>query len=101
MDCLSTNFKAKFECKLIFVLTVNVKKEEVIKATNISKEFSFQEIRIATNNLSELLGRGGFGPVYKGTLSTGSHVAIKILANASQQGAQEFLNEVFGFLSLN
>ena len=67
---------------------MNVKKEELIKATNVAKEFSFEEIQIATSNL------GGFGPVYKGTLSTGLAVAIKVLSKASAQGAQEFLNEV-------
>ena len=54
---------------------------------------------MATNNFSKVLGQGGFGPVYKGNLPTGEDVAIKILSNASQQGAQEFLNEVFDFFS--
>ena len=73
----------------------NVKKEELIKATNVAKEFTFEEIKIATNNFSKLLGRGGFGLVYKGYLSVGLDVAIKILSYASEQGPQEFLNEVF------
>ena len=73
----------------------NVKKEELIKATNVAKEFTFEEIKIATNNFSKLLGRGGFGLVYKGYLSVGLDVAIKILSDTSNQGPQEFLNEVF------
>ena len=78
----------------LFLSTVNVKKEELIKATNVAKEFTLEEIKTATNNFSELLGQGGFGSVYKGYLSAGLDVAIKILSHASEQGPQEFLNEV-------
>lgn len=74
---------------------MNVNKEEVIKATSVAKEFTHGEILAATSNLSQLLGQGGFGPVYKGTLPTlGLEIAVKILAKGSKQGAQEFLNEV-------
>lgn len=73
---------------------MNVNKEEVIKAASVAKEFTHGEILAATSNLSQLLGRGGFGPVYKGTLPTGLEIAVKILADDSKQGAQEFLNEV-------
>ena len=78
-----------------FLSTGNVKKEELIKATNVAKEFTFEEIKTVTNNFSEILGQGGFGSVYKGYLLAGLDVAIKILSHASEQGPQEFLNEVF------
>ena len=55
---------------------------------------------IATKNFSHLLGQGGFGPVYKGILADGSAVAVKMLSNTSQQGPQQFLNEVFDFFPL-
>lgn len=42
----------------------------------------------------ELLGRGGFGDVFKGTLPNGNFVAIKFLNEGSRQGDAEFLNEV-------
>ncbi|XP_049396692.1 cysteine-rich receptor-like protein kinase 10 [Solanum stenotomum] len=53
-------------------------------------------IRAATQNFSEenKLGEGGFGPVYKGTLSNGITIAIKRLARTSGQGLKEFKNEV-------
>ncbi|GLT27330.1 hypothetical protein SLA2020_023360 [Shorea laevis] len=43
------------------------------------KRFSFQELLAATNNFSNknILGRGGFGKVYKGCLADGSLVAVK------------------------
>ncbi|KAK7391010.1 hypothetical protein VNO78_19288 [Psophocarpus tetragonolobus] len=59
-------------------------------------QFNFDSIRIATNNFSEtnMLGRGGFGPVYKGELANGQEVAVKRLSMNSGQGDVEFKNEV-------
>ncbi|PNT11648.1 hypothetical protein POPTR_011G035600v4 [Populus trichocarpa] len=53
-------------------------------------------IRAATDNFSSerKLGEGGFGPVYKGKLSNGKEVAIKRLSKSSEQGIDEFKNEV-------
>nr|XP_043619925.1 G-type lectin S-receptor-like serine/threonine-protein kinase At4g27290 [Erigeron canadensis] len=50
----------------------------------------------ATNNFSvtNKLGEGGFGPVYKGVLEDGQEIAVKRLAKASNQGLPEFKNEV-------
>ncbi|KAI5074278.1 hypothetical protein GOP47_0010239 [Adiantum capillus-veneris] len=58
------------------------------------QEFSFDEIRDATNNFCTKLGQGGFGPVYKGCLQDGRQVAIKVAYDFSHQGPKEFLNEV-------
>ncbi|KAG0620097.1 hypothetical protein M758_4G189100 [Ceratodon purpureus] len=58
--------------------------------------FTFKELATATKNFSrtELLGRGGFGSVYKGTLRDKSIVAVKAIAKDSRQGENEFLAEV-------
>ncbi|XAR65604.1 Non-specific serine/threonine protein kinase [Bertholletia excelsa] len=56
----------------------------------------------ATHNFSDSnkLGQGGFGPVYKGTLPDGSEVAVKRLSACSEQGTDEFTNEVLFILKL-
>ncbi|XP_065850969.1 probable LRR receptor-like serine/threonine-protein kinase At1g56140 [Euphorbia lathyris] len=59
--------------------------------------FDFQALKKATKNFhpNNLLGRGGFGPVYQGKLVDGRLVAVKKLSlEKSQQGESEFLSEV-------
>ncbi|GMN31952.1 hypothetical protein TIFTF001_046561 [Ficus carica] len=58
--------------------------------------FSLATISTATDNFSvnNKLGEGGFGPVYRGTLEDGQEVAVKRLSLSSQQGINEFKNEV-------
>ncbi|KAJ6829328.1 receptor-like serine/threonine-protein kinase SD1-8 [Iris pallida] len=58
--------------------------------------FNFGTIAAATESFSakNKLGQGGFGHVYKGTLGGDKEIAVKRLAKSSQQGAEEFKNEV-------
>ncbi|CAO2174453.1 unnamed protein product [Urochloa humidicola] len=53
-------------------------------------------LEAATDGFSDdnLLGRGGFGPVYKGVMPDGQQIAVKKLSLGSRQGVREFLNEV-------
>ncbi|KAG5024817.1 hypothetical protein JHK82_020721 [Glycine max] len=52
------------------------------------KKFSLPELRIATDNFSNknILGKGGFGKVYKGRLTNGDDVAVKRLNPESIRG---------------
>ncbi|XP_043705479.1 cysteine-rich receptor-like protein kinase 15 [Telopea speciosissima] len=75
-----------------------------------SLQFDFDTIKAATANFSDfnMLGQGGFGPVYKttlvlvssntnsiqGKLLNGQEIAVKRLSRNSGQGELEFKNEV-------
>ncbi|KAG6670534.1 hypothetical protein I3843_Q057400 [Carya illinoinensis] len=58
--------------------------------------FDLSKIVAATDNfsVSNKLGEGGFGSVYKGCLYNGKEIAVKRLSKYSGQGVEEFKNEV-------
>ncbi|CAI0552732.1 unnamed protein product [Linum tenue] len=61
------------------------------------KRFPFKELQVATNNFSSkyLIGKGGFGNVYKGYLSDGTLVAVKRLKDGNASGGEiQFQTEV-------
>ncbi|KAG7550862.1 Protein kinase domain [Arabidopsis thaliana x Arabidopsis arenosa] len=67
------------------------------------KTFNFRELATATKNFRQecLLGEGGFGRVYKGTLqSTGQLVAVKQLDKHGLHGNKEFQAEVLSLAKL-
>ncbi|KAG9142496.1 hypothetical protein Leryth_017004 [Lithospermum erythrorhizon] len=64
---------------------------------NDSMRFSISEIQLATQHFSEknLLGEGGYGHVYKGTMKSGQLIAAKVRKDASAQGFAEFHSEIY------
>ncbi|KAI3992973.1 hypothetical protein MKX01_009716 [Papaver californicum] len=56
--------------------------------------FSLDSIETATNKYKTMIGEGGFGSVYHGTLRNGQEVAVKVLSATSTQGTREFENEL-------
>ncbi|TYJ09293.1 hypothetical protein E1A91_A11G131500v1 [Gossypium mustelinum] len=65
------------------------------ESTHLVK-FTFDEIKEATRNFSRdnMIGKGGYGNVYKGYLPDGSEVAFKRFKNCSAAGDANFTHEV-------
>ncbi|XP_057971125.1 probable LRR receptor-like serine/threonine-protein kinase At1g56140 isoform X1 [Malania oleifera] len=70
--------------------------EELFGIDPKQNTFSYADLRTATQDFSpeNKLGEGGFGPVYKGTLTDGRPVAVKQLLVASNQGKNQFITEI-------
>lgn len=61
------------------------------------RRFSFRELQVATNNFSSknIVGKGGFGIVYRGNLHDGTTVAVKRLQDGNAIGGEiQFQTEV-------
>ncbi|XP_059070677.1 L-type lectin-domain containing receptor kinase IX.1-like [Cryptomeria japonica] len=61
------------------------------------RKFSYAELCAATKNFNhnEILGKGGFGGVYRGTLPLSNQpVAVKRICQGSKQGIKEYISEV-------
>ncbi|XP_030973884.1 probable receptor-like protein kinase At5g24010 isoform X2 [Quercus lobata] len=63
---------------------------------NLNWRISLAELQYATKNFSAkfLIGEGGFGKVYKGTLRNGMKVAVKRSEAGHGQGIEEFQTEI-------
>ncbi|XP_055809809.1 protein NSP-INTERACTING KINASE 1-like isoform X2 [Solanum dulcamara] len=75
---------------------INEQHHEQVCLGNL-RRFQFRELQAATNNFSnkKILGKGGFGNVYKGCLSDGTIVAVKRLKDGNAIGGdKQFQTEV-------
>ena len=89
-----------FAVALAVYLIRKIKNADVIEAWELDigpHRFSYQELKKATRGFrdKELIGFGGFGKVYKGTLrNSNTQVAVKRISHESKQGLQEFVSEI-------
>ncbi|KAL7221643.1 hypothetical protein ACSBR1_023573 [Camellia fascicularis] len=58
------------------------------------QNFTLECIETATQKYKTMIGEGGFGSVYRGTLTDGQEVAVKVRSATSTQGTREFNNEL-------
>ncbi|RZC58392.1 hypothetical protein C5167_005696 [Papaver somniferum] len=75
---------------------VNDQHHEEVCLGNL-KRFHFRELQIATDNFNNknMIGKGGFGHVYKGYLQDGTLVAVKRLKDGNAAGGEiQFQTEV-------
>ncbi|KAL5061235.1 hypothetical protein RYX36_032839 [Vicia faba] len=98
------------ENNTLITKTPDIKKPKPEETTQVdtsniqAQNFTFRELAIATKNFRQecLMGEGGFGRVYKGTIpATGQVVAVKQLDRNGIQGSKEFLVEVLMLSLLN
>ncbi|KAM7276819.1 hypothetical protein ACFE04_018685 [Oxalis oulophora] len=70
------------------------KKNKVATKTISIQQFSLRHIEVATHSYKTMIGEGGFGSVFRGTLFDGQEVAVKVRSATSTQGTREFDNEL-------
>ena len=84
-------------------LILNQKLSKRETSADLIKIFTAEDLKKATNNYSEnnVVGRGGFGMVYKGTLPDDQVVAIKKSLKVDSSQIEQFINEVLVLSHVN
>lgn len=84
----------------VIYLIIRIRDRDIIEDWELKigpHRYPYHELRDATRGFreKELLGRGGFGRVYKGTIpKCNTQIAVKRINHESKQGLQEFVAEI-------
>jgi serine/threonine protein kinase len=62
--------------------------------TSTFRRFSYAEIERSTDSFSTIIGKGGFGTVYKAQFADGLVAAVKRMYRVSRQREKEFCKEM-------
>ncbi|KAI3684215.1 hypothetical protein L6452_33436 [Arctium lappa] len=73
-------------------------RDELIGSRN--QRFTLSEVQKITNSFSSVIGKGGFGTVFHGSIGE-NQVAVKMLSESSAQGYREFQAEVSLLMSVH
>ncbi|CAE5963198.1 unnamed protein product [Arabidopsis arenosa] len=74
--------------------TSDERRQEKLKALIPLKHYTYAQVKKMTKSFAEVVGRGGFGIVYRGTLNDGRVVAVKVLKESKGNNSEDFINEV-------
>lgn len=84
----------------LFLLQPHHRRRKLTRSSSILetnlRSFTYKDLKEATDGFKEQLGRGSFGTVYKGLLTSQSsrnYVAVKKLERMVQEGEKEFKTE--------
>ncbi|KAI9109424.1 hypothetical protein K1719_019478 [Acacia pycnantha] len=105
--CIAASIVVLVSTLLIYLMNMRIKRKKqgernfsssshvAIQLQKISEKqvFSLREVTIITSNFKTIIGKGGFGDVYLGTMQDGREVAVKLLSQTSRQGYKEFHSE--------
>ncbi|CAK7351231.1 unnamed protein product [Dovyalis caffra] len=71
----------------------DVEDDQIKQVPGMPVVFSYEKLCVATDDFKEILGRGGFGSVFKGVLADGTGIAVKRVEKVGQ-GKRAFVAEV-------
>ncbi|KAL9301048.1 putative transferase [Arabidopsis thaliana] len=84
----------EFGCNIVFEGQIQPFKSSILTK---KRRFTYPEVEAITNNFERVIGEGGFGIVYHGSLSDTEKVAVKLLSQSPTQGYKQFKEEVLSY----